>query len=387
MVSHYGLFSSSKSTSTYREMPDATGGVAAFFTELVDAVRYGQSWSESMEKQAAAKRSLERGLHTLEEIQAQISKLFENKELDPGVAEPLAKVVGDFVSAAFQQSRGKIDEEYRKTIEELAAETDSFKLKSVKSLESFLATSPLPVLDEEIGLDLSGGSYLSNASYKCASQINYEFLLNTANSKLFKSDISASTALKGLRLPVRTGKAWLKKELVPDYEKLDNYTLASARASRNHLSAKLVNQATMVTVSLVFSRSNTDSFVTIEYADKAGKVDITGEPSLNRHLDLVSIKQMMERLLGAIMGLDREKLRLVKLECAGEDVLASLDCFGFMQHVVSIYTQSAETMQAVRRLDSRITTDRLRLLGVKGSVVSSALGFGAKAAKPIHTAP
>lgn len=368
-------------------MSNAREGAAAFFTELIDAVRYGDSWSGSVEKQAEAKRNFERQLGAIDEIQGRIAEVFETEKLDSDVAEPLAKAVNDFVSAATQQSRGKVREKQKRTLEGLSAEADSFKLKSVKSLESFLAVTPLPVLDEEIDLDFSGGSYASHANYKCAGQIEYEFLLNTANSVLFKSDIASSAAWKGLRIPVRVSKAWLKKEPVPDYEKLDNYALARARASKNHLSAKLTNQATMASASIVFSRSNTDSFITVEYEDRAGKIDATGEPSLNRHLDLASIKQAMERLLNAMMRLDGDKLKLVKLACADEDILATLNCYGFMQRVVGVYAQSDETARAIRGLDPRTTAGRLKLLGEKGKVISAALGLGAQPVKPKPATP
>jgi hypothetical protein len=356
-------------------MTDAAGSANAFFTELVDAVRFAQSLSEYIEKQAETKRSLERQLDALEEIQSRIAALFDAKKLDPEFSGPLAKAVNQFVSAATEQSRAKINEKLKRTVDEFSSEANSLKLKAVKSLESFLAVTPLPVLDEEVGLDLSEGSYAAYADYKCSGEIEYEFLLNTANSTLFKSALSISALWKGTRIPVRLSRVWLKKEPVPDYEKLDNYVLSAARASRNHLSATFTNLETTATSTMVFSRSNNDSFITVEYKDKAGKADVTGEPSLNRHLDLGSLKRTMGRLLDEITELDADKLRLVKLESAGEDILESLACFDFMKQVVGAFVQSGELIKAVRSLDPRMTRDRLSLLGENGQQVASALGL------------
>ncbi len=364
-------------------MSDADTGATAFFTELIDAVRYSQSLVESIEKQNGAKRDMERQLDAIEELQTGISALFHASKLDSEYIEPLAKTVNDFVSAAVQQSRARVNERLKKTIEEFSAEVNSLKVKAVKSLESFLAVTPLPILDEEIGLNLSEGSYATYANYKSPGDIEYQFLLNTANSKLFKSELAVATIWKGTRIPVRTGKGWLKKEPVPDYEKLDNYVLSEARASGNHLSAVFTNHETSASATVVFSRSNKDSFVTVEYSEKTGKIDVTGEPSLNRYLDLSTLKQTMGRLLDAIIQLDRDKLRLVRLESAGEDILETLACFDFMQAVVGVFVQSKDMLQAMRELDPRMTTDRLMLLGQKGEAFSSQLGLGTRASKPL----
>ncbi len=276
-----------------------------------------------------------------------------------------------------------MNEKLTKTIDEFSAEVNSMKVKAVKSLESFLAVSPLPILDEEIGLNLSDGSYATYANFKSRGNIEYQFLLNTANSKLFKSELALASVWKGTKIPVRTGKGWLKKEPVPDYEKLDGYVLLQARASGNHLSATFTNRETGAGATVVFSRSSTDSFVTVEYSDKSGKVDVTGEPSLNRYLDLTTLKQTMGRLLDAIIQLDREKLRLVKLGSNGEDILETLACFDFMQAVVGVFAESKEMTQTIRQLDPRVTRDRLVLLGEKGNAVFTALGLGAQASKPV----
>lgn len=354
----------------------ASSSASAPFAELIEAVRYSQSMSEALEKQADARRDMERQLNALEEIRVRVSELFATGKLDPAFVEPLSKTVNGFVSVAVQQARSKINEKLNAVIEGFAAEVSSLRMNAVRSLQSFLAATPLPVLDEEIGLNLADGSYAARASYGCGGGIKYEFLLNTVGSELFKGRLAVSALWKGARLPVRLGKGWLKKEPVPDFEKLDNYVLLDARASKSHLSATFADQGTGARAVVVFSRSSNGSFVTVEYSDEAGSVDVTGEPSLTKYLDMGSLRQTMNRLLDAMMELDGDKLRLVKLESAGDDILESLDCFGFMQQVVSVVAQSEELVQAIRQLDPRTTSDKLKLLGAKGAAVSAALGLG-----------
>src|SRR5208282_4400181 len=189
------------------------------------------------------------------------------------------------------------------------------------------------------------------------------------------------------KLPVRLGKAWLRKEAVPDFEKLDAYALSTARASKNHLVSKFVNPDTGSSVGIVFSRSGRDSFVTAEYTDGKGKVDVTGEPALSKHLDLAYLKSVMNQLLDAISHLKEEKLKLDSLEAQGKDILASLDCLGFMQQATSVIVQSNEAIEDIRKHDPKVSRDRLKLIGPSGTAIFEELGIPLRAPKPRATAP
>jgi hypothetical protein len=186
---------------------------------------------------------------------------------------------------------------------------------------------------------------------------------------------------KGVKLPVRLGKTWLRKEPVPDFERLDAYALSVARASKNHLTASFVNRETNSVVGLVFSRSGDESFVTIEYSDDKGKVDVTGEAALNKHLDLSLMKRASGQLADAIVDLKKEKLQLGKLESGGEDILASLDCLGFIQQAVSVMAQSKASMDAIRKIDPKMAMERLKLLGPGANKIMETLGLVARGAK------
>ena len=344
-------------------MSEASKSADLLFTELVDAVRYSQNWERSVKEQNETRARAEKQLEELEELAARISAAFEGLHLDAEDSESLSRKINEFAALAIQQTEDRVKAKLKAALEDSSSESKSEESKAKKSLESYLAASPLPVIDEEISLELSDGSYSATAEYKCAGEIEYEFLLNTASSPLFRGELTFSGVQKGVKLPVRLGKTWLRKEPVPDFEKLDVYALSKARASKNHLTATFVNHETNSRVNLVFSRSGSDSFVTIEYSDDKGKVDVTGEAALSKHLDLRSMKRAAGRLLDAIMDLRKEKLQLSKLESGGEDVLATLDCLGFMQRVVVVLAQSKESMDAIRKIDPKMAMERLKLLG------------------------
>jgi hypothetical protein len=356
-------------------LSEASKGADVLFMELADAVRYSQNWVRSLKEQDETRARASEKLEELEGLAGRVSKACEGMHLDVEDSEDLSRKINDFAALAIQQTKDRVKAKLEATLEEMASESRSEELKAKRSLESYLATTPLPVTDEEISLELSDSSYSAKAEYKCPGEIEYGFQLNTASSPQFRGEFMFSGVRKGVRLPVRLGKTWLRREPVPDFEKLDDYALTKARASKNHLEATFVNHGTNGAVGLVFSRSGSDSFVTIEYSDDKGKVDVTSEAALSKHLDLQLMKGATGRLLDAIIDLRKDKLQLSKLESAGEDILATLDCLGFMQRVVLVLVQSKESMKAMSAIDPKMAIERLKLLGPGGAKIIDTLGL------------
>jgi hypothetical protein len=356
-------------------MSEASNGADLLFTELADAVRYSQNWGRSIKEQNETRTSSAEQLKELDDLAALISKAFEGLHLDAEDSEGLSQKINEFAELAIQQTKDRVKAKLKTALEHSMSESRSEELKARKSLESYLAVSPLPVTDEEVALQLADSSYSAKLECRCPGEIEYEFLLNTAGSPNFRGEFTFSGVRKGVRLPVRLGKAWLRKEPVPDFEKLDDYALHNAKASKSHLEATFVNRETSSAVNLFFSRSGSDAFVTIEYSDEKGKVDVTGEAALSKHIDLNMMKGATGRLLDAIMDLRKDKLQLNKLECVGEDILATLDCLGFMQRVVLVLAQSKESMEAVSKVDPKVVMDKMKLLGPGGAKIMETLGL------------
>jgi hypothetical protein len=356
-------------------MPEASNGADLLFTELADAVRYSQNWGRSIKEQNEARTRASEQVRELESLGSRIAEAFAGVRLDEEDSDSLSRKINEFAALAIQQTKDQVKGKLEATLKDLVADSRSEELKAKRSLESYLVSTPLPVTDEEISLELLDSSYLAKDEYECPGDIEYEFLLNTPRSPYFRSEFKFSGVRKGLRLPVRLGKTWLRKEPVPDFERLDDYSLTNARASKNHLDATFVNTETNSRVGIVFSRSGSDSFMNIEYSDDKEKVDVTGEVALSKHLDLLVLKGATGRLLDAILDLRKDKLQLSRLEAAGEDILESLDCLGFMQNVVVVLAKSKESMKAMSTVDPKMAIERLKLLGPGGMKMMETLGL------------
>src|SRR5271169_1644447 len=140
-------------------MPEASASSKLFFTHLVDAVRYSQAWAQSIEEQRAHRERVEKQLRELEVLASRISADFEGLQLDKENVDHLSKVINEFAGAAIEQQRESLNTRLASWIKESFASSEAERLKALRSLESYLATTPLPVVDEEVVLELSESSY------------------------------------------------------------------------------------------------------------------------------------------------------------------------------------------------------------------------------------
>ena len=185
-------------------MPEPSAGARLFFSDFVEAVRYSQNWAQSIREQKDYAARADTQLGELDELATRISANFDGLQLDREYVEALSKVINEFAGAAIRQQREKLSAKLRTWIEESSAASEAERLKAVRSLESYLAVTPLPVLDEEVVLELSESSYTARVEFKCSGGIEYEFLLNTANSELFRSEFALSDAPQGAQAAGQT---------------------------------------------------------------------------------------------------------------------------------------------------------------------------------------
>jgi hypothetical protein len=125
------------------------------------------------------------------------------------------------------------------------------------------------------------------------------------------------------------GKTWLRRDQVPDYERIDQYALVSAESSETNLIVLFKHAEKDSQLKVVYSKHDSHSSLSIVYSDGQRSVDITSTPSLNRFLDSEPLERTMERVWLSIIDLENYKVGLTKLVSDEVSTLERLDCFEF----------------------------------------------------------
>jgi hypothetical protein len=371
---------------------DTAESLKHVMTSLVDAVRYSEHATEIDQKALDADANGKVSILKLDELVRETGKSLRKfvNGMDREYSLDLSKQIGGFVSTTAEQAKSQVGQAVDRKIADLRTLAESERTKAKNSLEAFVAASPMPLFDKVISLSLAEGGYEARAKYNCEGSIEYEFWLEAKNNKLFRQPFTFASVRKELRIPVRLSKGWMKKDPVPAVERLDKYVLTSAEVSPGTFLAIFTSPETGATVKTVYSKRNEDAFVTLEYADKTGKVDVTSDSTLHQHLDTVGLKAALEELLAGLNELEKHKLRLTKLVNGDEDVLAQTGYSDFMMKVLNIVSPRVKDILVLDAtgtpqdpagprlgpdLDLNMIKERLRLLGGKARPAAELLGI------------
>ena len=356
-------------------------------TRLFDAVRYSDQMEEleeqadEMEKQSAARIAALNGV--MKEFDASLEGL--SQKVDSEYASQLRNQIIEFVDAAVEQAKAREKDSSAKDLSELDARAEIQKTKALKSLESYLASSPIPLMDVVLQVSLKENGYNAEAVYSCKGEISYRFSLSTQNSKFFHSGFTFAEMGRKILLPVELQRTWIRKEPSPRFEKLERYVLASAEASDRHIVAEFLNQETGARVRLANASTDGEGIPSVEYLDEGSSVNITTDTGLSRFLDLKAISIAMKNLQTELLSLERNKAALTELTTEGDDTLETLDVGGFLKSVLKLMGPQFRTL--VQSMGSRgvktktgelslnVIKERTALLGQSSAIAKDSLGL------------
>jgi hypothetical protein len=362
---------------------DASASLKQTVTQLFDAVRHSNRAKELEGEASKAEGDLVEELNRLESHVEEVGNLLSS--MGSGTEEAVkefSRQVAEFMKTAGQQATEKLQRKTNKEIKELREAASSERDKGLKSLESYLASEPLPVVESAVQVRFSDGIYEARSSHLCEGGMKYDFRLATQNSPIFGKEFHLSQLDYELRIPVRLSHTLLKKESVPGFERLDQYILANAETSAGKVRANFEKEGNGAKFKVV--SSGPDGFVGIEYSDQTQQVNVMTDPSLGVHVDLEAVKRAMGELASGLADLSSKKIALLRLSFGGEDVLQRLDCEEVLKLVLKVM---GPAYQATVRKIANGTSDgegdftidfireRLKVLGGASTSVATALGF------------
>ena len=366
-----GKLVSSTTTPQQQQQPQTNRALKQSFSSLVDAMRFAYHKEQLESKIGEMESRSKKVLQDLDDLNGKIESLVKSlgEEVGQDSLDELSSQISGFSHLAVEQTKAKVDSKNQVELSDVTSQRDSEITKIRQSIEAFVATSPFVILDKVISVKLLDGAYEGRGVYRCADDIQYEFSYDTKKSRVFSKEFRLSTFEKEFRVPISLGKTWLRKDQVPDYERIDQYALVSAESSEPNLIVIFKHLEKESRLRVVYSKHDSHSSLSIVYSDSQRSVDITSTPSLNRFLDSEPLEKTMERLWLAILDLENYKAGVTKLVSDEINVLdQKLDCFEFFAKSWRIIAPRViEEMKSSGDSDDRLTVsyalERIGLLG------------------------
>ena len=364
---------------------DASASLKQTVTHLFDAVRFSNHAKELDEAATKAEEDLEVELSRLESHIEELTNLLESmKNGAQGAVVELCRQVEEFLTTAKLQATEKLQSRAKELAQENREASAGEKDKALKSLEAYLSSDPLPVVENVVQIRLGEGTYEARSRYECEGGLKYDFRLATHNSCLFNNEFFLSQLDYDLKIPVRLSRTLLKKASTPGFERLDQYVLESAETSGGRIRATFHKEGNGAKIKIVTSGSDNNGFVGIEYTDQTQQVNVMTDPSLSAHVDVETIRRAMAELSTGFVELSQKKVALLNLSLGNGEQLANVDCQKVLQfvlkHMGPAYNAALRKIaRGVAEDETDLTLDfvkeRLKVLGAFSGTVAAALGL------------
>jgi hypothetical protein len=337
-------------------------------THLFDAVRFADHAREREESARNVERDLESALNRLETHTEDISALLGSiKTEQESALRELSQQIQGFLITAKEQARNKLQKQAKERLEEYRSSASSERDKALKSLEAYLASDPLPIVEQVVHAKMTDGVYEAESRYECEGGMKYDFRLAAQNSRLFHEPLALSQLGYELKVPVRFSRALLGKTRVPGFERLDQYSLADVETSGGKLRANFAKAGNEAWMKVVTSGNQKDGFVGLEYSDQVHAVNVMNDPSLVAFVDVEAIRKAAEEIVGELTDLSKKKVALLRLSLNGDQRLDGIDCRGILTVVLKVmgpaYRDLLKKMAAgkeVKADDEELTLDFVR---------------------------
>ena len=311
---------------------------------LFDAVRYDQNAKDLDQAASKAEGDLKAALGSLDMHAAEISnQLSPLKEDQNEAVRDLYRQVTEFVATAKAQARSRLEKKAHDLVQKTHLEASTERDKAFKSLETFFAIEPIPVIESSISVKLVEGAYHATSRFTCEGGVNYEFGLASQNSKLMNDEFTLAKLGYEVKVPVRFSKTMLKGR-VPGFERLDQYTLVDAETTGGKVISNFHKTGNGASIKVVTSGSDDQAFVSIEYKDGAHNVNVMNDPSLRVHTDLDSIKRAMSDVASAMADLSTKKSVLLSLSIDGESSPRNADASQLLEIVSTVMAPKFRTI-------------------------------------------
>jgi len=369
---------------------EASASLKQTVTHLFDAVRFADHAREQEESARNVERDLESALNRLETQTEDFTALIASMRSEQESAfRDLSQQLQEFLGTAKEQAKGKLQKKAKQQADEYRNSALSERDKALKSLEAYLASDPLPIVEQVVLAKATDGVYEAEAKYECEGGMKYNFRLAAQNSRLFHQPLTLSQLGYELKVPVRFSRALLGKSRVPGFERLDQYLLSDAETSGGRLRANFVKAGDGSKIKVITSGNQKEGFVGLEYSDQAHAVNVMNDPSLVAFVDVEGIRKAVEELVKELMDLSMKKVALFRLSLNGDQPLGSIDCGGILSMVLRVmgpaYRDLVKKMaagNATKEVGEELTldfvTERLKILGLgMASSVSQSLGLPA----------
>ncbi|MBU4374058.1 MAG: hypothetical protein KJ714_06390 [Euryarchaeota archaeon] len=304
----------------------------------------------------------------------------------------------EYLKKSIEDGKNKISDEILQEIAQLEKKVDEADEDNRKTLESFLTQDPVQIINKKYALNATVEGYSAKVQIDCEGDIICVFEIASSDIPFWDGHVKAFDFVRGVEIPARMKKPFLKKEEVPDIVSIDDYLLSDLVLSGKELEVVFKKRLETGAERFRLKMDFNDEFeIEVYRAEENGvEKNIQAVPELKSVLNILRLRELGEKIQEQTNKLYSKKQRLEYIHLNGKDVIKENIVFELMQKVAELFAPiiagikehspfgeelslKAEDEKGERSeiyLKKSDVLDKLDAINVKGKKLYEILGVG-----------
>lgn len=245
----------------------------------------------------------------------------------------------EFLKKFIEDGKTKFTDEIFQEIAQFEQEIEEADEANRKTLESFFIYDPIPIIAKRYTIKAAEKGYSANVQVDSEGGISCFFDIASPESAFWKDNVRVRDFAKGIEIPARMKKPFLKKDLVPDIVSIDDFLLGDLILSDKELEVVFRKRSDTNSERFRLKMNLKGDFsVDINHAEE-NEVDksINAVPELNNELNILRLKELGEKIVEQTNNLYPKKQKLKTILLKDKDVFEENLVYDLMQKVAEIF--------------------------------------------------
>ena len=253
----------------------------------------------------------------------------------------------EFLKKFIEEGKTKYSEEIFREIEEFEKKVDEADEKNRRTLEFFFISDPIPIINKKYTLKATEEGYSAKVQIDCDGEISSLFEIESSEIPFWDGHVKAFDFVRGVEIPARMKKPFLKKELVPDMISIDNYLLGDLVLSGEELEIGFRKRLDASSERFRLKMNFRDEFAIKVYHAEENEVEknIQAVPELKSALNIFRLPELGEKIVEQTNALYPKKRRLESIYLNSKDVLEENLVFELMQKVAGLFAPTVAELK------------------------------------------
>lgn len=245
----------------------------------------------------------------------------------------------EFLKTFIEDGKTKFTDEIFQEIAQFEKKIDEADETNRKTLESFFIYDPIPIIGKIYTLKAAEKGFSARVQVDSEEGISCFYEIASSESTFWKGNVKARDFVKGIEIPARMKKPFLKKDLVPDIVSIDDFLLGDLILSDKELEVVFRKRADPNSERFRLKMNLKGDFsVDVSHAEENG-VDksINAVPELNNELNILRLQELGEKIVEQTNNLYPKKQKLKTILLKDRDVFEENLVYDLMQKVAQIF--------------------------------------------------